>query len=492
MANPQHSRPFNYRVGGFIPRNEWPRPNCSECRRNVVRHDLVLRGTAKAPYAAVIRLSNHTLRDHLLPMQTLTPDNVSWIVQIHLETAIWSTLPSPIPVEAPAVLCIHKDTLVFSNTGKSGWFVVPENQHVFSHGRTVELVAFGNAEGDAVETDSDPGFDYIGTISVRGLHETPLKGKFLSEVLPEEYLRFSDEVQRTLGDVKECAWLGFAVVGSNPVIKHTFGPDSTPTDIRSLTNTSPAASSLSPKEQPTTSPPVQPSSLLPSTSTGNRTRGLRAKFSLRPLYVLSVPDVRSRMMRWLEPKGTRVAVHRPPCPLHPKAGIPSTEAQQVNDTGDVQAQAASDGEPTTAGSSAVTSSNKNEHTDDYMSNTISPLPVASPLSPFTGASSSTQVSKTSNIESTRSNVAGPPPPDSTKDETPPTEWKLKPGLNIFSTSRPSTHLPVVATISSPRVTSSHTSETTGGGADISPEIHSNTSDTPVNEKKRKRLTENLS
>lgn len=92
---------------------------------------------------------------------------------------------------------------MFSNTGKSGWFVVPENQHVFSHGRTVELVAFGNAEGDAVETDSDPGFDYIGTISVRGLHETPLKGKFLSEVLPEEYLRFSDEVRgRVLEDLK--------------------------------------------------------------------------------------------------------------------------------------------------------------------------------------------------------------------------------------------------------------------------------------------------
>ncbi|KAG9042414.1 hypothetical protein FS837_010897 [Tulasnella sp. UAMH 9824] len=492
MANPNPSRPFSYRIGGYVPRTEWPRPNCLACRRNVVRHDRVLRGTAKAPCAAVIRLANNTLRDKLLPMQKLTPDNVSWILQIHLETTMWSTLPSPFPVEAPAVLSIHKDTLIFSHTGKSGWFVVPESQHVFSNGRIVELVAFGNADGDAVEATSDPGYDYIGTISTRGLHDSPLKGKSLSEVLPEEYLGFPDEAQRTLGDVKECFWLGFAVVELNPAIKHTFGSESTPTDIRCLATPSPVPSALSLEQPPNIPPLVQPPASFPSTSTEKKPRGLRAKFSLRPIYLLSLPDTRSQMGRWIGLAGSSGTTNtKPQCPFHPQTGIAIAETQQVVDAGDAQAQAAKDEEPTTVGRSTVTSSNEAKHTDDDMSDTVSLFPLASPLSPFTGTSPPPKFSRTSRPESTSSTLSGPHPPDFTEYAIPSTEWKLKPGLNIFPTSRQSTRLPPAAGVTSPRVTSSQTSEATSGRADLSPKSHSNTSDTPINERKRKRSTENL-
>lgn len=99
------------------------------------------------------------------------------------------------PPLAPAVICIDKDTLVFCLNGKSGWFAAAESQHVFSNGRIVELLTFTTSGGDAVQAGPDPAFDYIGTISIQGLHATSVKGKSLSEISKEEYQRLPEEVR---------------------------------------------------------------------------------------------------------------------------------------------------------------------------------------------------------------------------------------------------------------------------------------------------------
>ncbi|KAG8894749.1 hypothetical protein FRC00_008505 [Tulasnella sp. 408] len=342
MANPEPSYPFRYQVGNHILRQDVPLPDCLECRVNRVRQHTVTSGTSKNPLAVITRLSTNTLKTFLLPTQQLTPDNVSWIVQIHLETSIWPSLASPLPFEAPAVLCIHKDTLVFSPNGKSGWFAASETQHFFSNGRTVELLTFGNLGGDAVQAGPDPVFDYIGTISIHGLHATSVKRKSLSEISKEEYQRLPEEAQRTLGDVKECSCIGFAVVGSNPNIKQTFAPESPSVNVRDLAIPLPASSSP-PLQSSANAPEPEPEPIsLPSTSKNTGAKGFRKRSFSKYANQSWFPFISSRARRNPEAQEAGGAPYkeRPQCPLHSKIGMVAFSNQNVSGTGGDQGQAA--------------------------------------------------------------------------------------------------------------------------------------------------------
>ncbi|KAG8896198.1 hypothetical protein FRC00_006307 [Tulasnella sp. 408] len=409
----------------------------------------------------------------------MTPDNVSWIVQIQLEALLWPSPDSPLPLEAPAVICVHKDTLIFSQNGKSGWFAASETQHFFSNGRTVELLTFGNLGGDAVQAGLDPSFDYIGTISIRGLHATSVKGRSLSEISTEAYLRLPDEAQRTLGDVNECTWLGFAVVGSNGVIKQLFGPDSQSVDVRSLAIPPPPPPPSSLQSSTNAPSPAQVPTSFPSTSRKIGTNCFR-----KSLFLKYAPRLFGRVTRNTDGQMSGGVIHeaKAQCPLHPKIGIVAADNQHATGTGEDQGHAAGKEEPADDDGSASIQSNENK----------GPEPQSSITPPFPATSMFSYLISTE-LFTTSEHLLSMPESESSDAELPPVEYpdtpQWRPGLNIIKTSRPSTDAPKT---SSSQVPSSSSSDATGLQAVIMTEARSNNSDTedrPTKKRKRELSTD---
>ncbi|KAG9042415.1 hypothetical protein FS837_010898 [Tulasnella sp. UAMH 9824] len=347
---------------------------------------------------------------------------------------------SPLSLEAPVVVCVHKETLLFGHNGKSGWFAASETQHFFSNGRTVELLTFGNqVGGDAVQAGPDPAFDYIGTISIHGLYAVSVKGRPLSEILREEYLRLTDEAQRTLGDVKECSWLGFTVVGSKGVIT---------VDARSLAIPLPPASSSSLQSSAKAPSPSQLPTPFLSTSSKIETRGFRKSLFFKYADRLGLFG---RVMRNSE--------EEPQCPLHTKIGIIAADNQHVTGTGEDQATRRGKRSPADDDGSANLPTNENKG-PGTQSSIRPPLPAIK--------------SESTDAELPLEYLEVP---------------KWRPGLNIMKTSRPSTD---PSKTSSGQGPSSGCSEATSRQAVILAEAHSNNSDNedpPAKKQERELSTE---